>query len=251
MSADQNRSSSRSIWTCLGIGCLVLIVVTVVVVVGGGYLVYRNAKQFADEMQDPEARSERTLKALGAGSLPEGYHAIGSFKIPFIFEMAIISDEMPEDMQEQEAGAAEPTPTGDEDPAKMFIYIEVMSIGDKQQELRDFFEGKRKSTDMMENVDVDFERGDVIDRGSVEDPEQPFLWVASRGDVTMEGHQGAYPAIITMTLIECTADDRMRMGIWFVPDPQSGVALAEADYAGTAADGAVIDDFLGHFSLCE
>ncbi len=251
MSADQNRSSSRSIWTCLGIGCLLLIVVTVVVVVGGGYLVYRNAKQFADEMQDPEARSERTLAALGAASLPEGYHAVGSFKIPFLFEMAIISDQLPEDMQAQET-QPEPTPAaGDGDPAKMFIYLEVLSIGNTQQELRDFFEGKRSSTDMMDNVDVDFQRGDVIDRGAIDDPDQPFLWVASRGNVTMEGHQGSYDAIITMTLIECTADDKMRLGIWLVPDPESETALAEANYSGTAADGAVITGFLDHFALCE
>ena len=251
MSADSNHSSSRSIWTCLGIGCLVLIIVTVVAVVGGGYLVYRNAKRFADEMQDPQARSERTMKALGAQSLPEGYYAMGSFKIPFLFEMAMLTDQLPDEMQPDGAEGVESSGRAESDPAKMFIYLEVISIGEKQQELRDFFEGKRDSTDMMENVDVDFRRGDVIDRGSIDNPDQPFLWVASRGTVTTEDHHGAYDAIITMTLIECTSDDRMRMGIWLVPDASADLELAEANYAGTSADGPVIEEFLGHFSLCE
>ncbi|HEY4573730.1 MAG TPA: hypothetical protein VIJ26_07205, partial [Thermoanaerobaculia bacterium] len=57
--------------------------------------------------------------------------------------------------------------------------------------------------------------------------------------------------VVTMVLPQCP-DDRLRFGIWIGPAPagSEGKPVAEADYQGTAADPAAMQEFLGHFRLC-
>ncbi len=56
--------------------------------------------------------------------------------------------------------------------------------------------------------------------------------------------------IVTMLMPQCPHETRLRFGLWFGPDPSEGQPVAEADFAGTNADPAAMQEFLGHFQLC-
>ena len=53
-----------------------------------------------------------------------------------------------------------------------------------------------------------------------------------------------------MVMPECPGDHRLRFGMWFGPDPAPEKPVAEADFTGTNADPAALQEFLGHFKLC-
>jgi hypothetical protein len=93
----------------------------------------------------------------------------------------------------------------------------------------------------------------VIRRGQVEVGGHTVLYQASQGEITHKGAETGgvsvtqkKEGIVTMVLPEC-ADDRLRFGIWMGPPP----AGAADDYTGTTADPAALQEFLGHFRLCE
>ena len=53
-----------------------------------------------------------------------------------------------------------------------------------------------------------------------------------------------------MSLIECEGDSRLRIGIWFVPDPDPDAAPEELELTGTPGDPDAMADFYSHFDLC-
>lgn len=44
--------------------------------------------------------------------------------------------------------------------------------------------------------------------------------------------------------------ERVRMGIWFGPDPVPDTPVDEADFSGTVADETEIQRFMSGFDLC-
>ncbi len=53
-----------------------------------------------------------------------------------------------------------------------------------------------------------------------------------------------------MVMPMCPHDPRLRFAMWYGPDPAPDKPVAEADYSGSAADPAAIQEFVGHFRLC-
>ena len=53
-----------------------------------------------------------------------------------------------------------------------------------------------------------------------------------------------------MIRVDCPQDDRLRMGLWFIPDPAPREKPEGAAFAGTPADPEAIRNFAGHFRFC-
>ncbi len=82
----------RSPWLYALFGCLGLIAVIVVVIGALAFVGVRTARNIAADNEDPERRGQRALEILGAAEAPGGYHAVAVVSVPFVIDMAILSD---------------------------------------------------------------------------------------------------------------------------------------------------------------
>jgi hypothetical protein len=230
--AGRPVKKKTSPWIYVGIGCLVVMVIGVAAVGTIAFYGYRKAKQFGEELKDPVAREAKVKAVLHADTLPPGYFAVMSISVPFVMDMAMLSDKAPgEDGQLRSMGE------------RGFIYVSVMSQGRDQQELRDFFEGKTNDESVLRRNNINVNTKEILKRGSIEQRGRRMLYIAQRGDISMSGHHSG-EGLASQILVQCGTDSRMRLGIWFGPDPGGD------DLAGTPADEAAIGQFMSHFKPC-
>jgi hypothetical protein len=238
------RTGKTSPWVYVAIGCGVTILLGVAVVVGGGFMVYRWGKRMERDLKDPATREARVREVLGAERIPEGYHAVVGMEVPFIMEMAILSDVPPRE------GEDEP-PRGFEQ--RGFFYFRMASMlsgGRDRRRLEDYFEGRSEDADFLRHGSIHFDRGEVLGRGEIEVPGAARArYVAQRGSIAMGGAGGG-AGLTSMVLVDCEGDGRLRMAIWFGPDPQREAPEGEASLAGSAADPEALAAFLGNFRFC-
>jgi hypothetical protein len=226
-----NQQKKTSPWVYVAVGCVGIVVLGLAGMGTLAYLGYRKAKQFGEEMKDPRARETKVKAVLGAERLPEGYYPVIGMSIPFFMDMAMLSDEPPgSDGQLREMGE------------RSFIYMNMLGQAKDQQELREYFEGKRKDAEALRRINVNVNGRDVLKRGVIDQGGHQVLYMAQRGDVSMQGKRRT--GITTTLLVQCPKDSRMRMGIWLGPDPGGD------ELAGTPADEEAIKTFMGHFKPC-
>lgn len=232
--ADRN-----SVLIGIGIGCIAVILGLMAMAGACSFWVYRQAEQIQRDVEDPGARRSRVLEILGTDSLPEGYHPVAAFSVPFLLRTAVLGDrEVPEGEEQR----------GQPFDERGFIFVETLGVGQDEQQLRDYFEGRTDDPSVLEengfNMDVD----EVLSRGTLPpDGDVRFLYMAQRAAVALQGFRGR--GLSALVLVDCPDDERRRMGIWFGPDPESGDDGA-ADLAGTPADPEAISGFLANFSFC-
>ena len=116
------------------------------------------------------------------------------------------------------------------------------------QELRDYFEGKTDDPRVLRDNNIDVDVDEIITRGIVPLDAATLMYVAQRGSVSTQGFKGE--GVTSVTLIDCPDDKRLRMAIWFGPDPDPGLTADEADLTGTPADEAALVEFMGGFRFC-
>ena len=230
-----SETKATSPWVWIGCGCGIVMLLAVAAVVGLGVFGARKARELQEEMLDPEAREEKALDILGAEAIPDGYHAMLGLKIPFLMEMAMLSD--------RPAAAGEEPQGFDE---RGFIYLKMITFGRQQEELRDFFEGKTDNADVLRRQNINLRVGERLSNGEVEREDTELLWVAHRGNIDMMGSRSE--GITSLMLFDCPQDHRMRLGIWF--GPYSGESDSEANLAGTPADGAAVEAFVQGMRPC-
>ncbi len=227
----------RSPWLYVGIGCAAVLLLAVIGVATVGYLGYRKAKQMAAEMTDPTARTAKVKAVLGCDTLPPGYNAVFAISIPMLMDMALITDQVP-DAQGRTHGTAK----------LGLMYMNVLSQAQQQKDLREFFEGRKAEADLLRQQGIRIDGRQVLRRGTVEVNGQNLAYVAQRGDVDMKGTR--FSGLTTLFLVDCHADQRMRLGVWFGRDPAPGQSPETADFSGTPADEGSLRDLVGHFKLC-
>jgi hypothetical protein len=233
MSTDKKTSP----WLYVGVGCLVALGLLVVGVVGVGYFGYRYARQVGEEMKDPVAREAKVKDVLGTQDIPSGYYPVLGLSIPFVMEMAILSDI-------ETLGSSGPA-----FKQRGFIYMNMLGGTKQQQELRDFFEGKTTDSSMLRQQSIRVRAGDIIRRGEVQDKDRRMLYVAQRG--TIEVRNAEVGGVTTMLMVACPNDTRTRLGIWFGPDPDPSAPVKSANFKGSPADEDQIRSFAGQFDFCK
>src|SRR5215813_3669824 len=93
--AGRPIQKKTSPWVYVGIGCLVVVVIGVAAVGTVAFYGYRKAKQFTEEMKNPAAREAKVKSILHAETLPPGYYAVIGMSVPFVMDMAMLSDKEP------------------------------------------------------------------------------------------------------------------------------------------------------------
>jgi len=239
MESDSPAPRPRSAWSTLGCTCGLLIVLVLAGLAILAWLTYREAQAVKASFRDPKAREAKTREVLPFDTLPEGYHALGSFSIPLIAQLAFFGDRMPGPGQEANQGMEH----------QGFIYMSLRQVRDNKREILRYLKGEQagKKPDWIQR-NADFEAGDPIGRGTVQVKGVPVYYFASRGAVKQP--KGKLGGLLNLILADCPNDSRIRFAVWLGPDPAPEKPVAELDIHGTNADPAALEAFLGHFQLC-
>lgn len=244
----QQKQSGIPPWVWIGCGCLGAIGLVVAVIVGAGVWGINKAVEFGEAMEDPVKREEKALEVLGADELPEGYHAVIALEIPFLFEMAMLSDVPPDENGQPGDGAQ-----------RGFFFLNLLRLGDDEAGIRDFFDGKSEDLSAIgddTNVDLDLE--ERVASGAIERDADTLKWVSHRGrvrnmaqDLPEDPGEGeaANKGLVTLFLMDC-GDERGRIGIWYGRDPNPEAPPAELELAGTVGDSASIETFMAPIRPC-
>jgi hypothetical protein len=235
---------STSPWVYIGCGCGAAVLLALAGLAGVTWWGYRQAKDLETGFKDPQVRAQRTREILAYRELPAGYYPAGAISIPLLMHIAFLSDQEPGKGQS-------PTTQGQVDFGERgFVFINMRHLKDNKEKMERYLRGEAPPPDESPwaQSNVKFDPKQVIRRGTVSASGQQFLYTTSRGEVSRQGHRHE-EGIVTMVMPQCP-DDRLRFGIWFGPDPAPDKPVAEADYAGTNADPAAIQEFLGHFEMC-
>ncbi len=238
------QPKKTSPWVYLGVGCGVAVLLGLIAISGFTYLVYRKGKEMTESFKDPKAREAKTREVLPYTELPAGYYPGGAMSIPFLMDFAVFTDREPTSGQGPDQGNFD---------ERSFIFMNMRHLRDNREKMERYLRGEAPAPEdsAWSKSNVNFDAKKVIRRGQVEVGGQTVLYQASQGEITHKGAETGgisveqkKDGIVTMVLPEC-ADDRLRFGIWMGPPP------AGDDYTGTPADPAALQEFLGHFRLCE
>jgi len=227
----------RPPWTHVGIGCAVAAGLAFSGGVTLALLGYRWVKGVEKDLEDPGTREDRVREVLGCETLPDGYYPVVGVSVPFVTDTAVLSDRPVVSGEDRERFGQ-----------RGFIYVKVvMAPGRDQQELRDYFDGRRDDPEILRRNHIRVDSREVVRRGSIEQASRRLLYLAQRGEAGVFGHDGK--GLHALILVDCSEDRRLRLGIWFGPDPAAAGDDAP-DYSGTPADPEAIASFMGHFRLC-
>jgi len=223
-------------WVYVAIGCGGALLLALLGLVGFGVIVYRKGKQIEAEMKDPAARASKVREVLH-GDVPEGYYPVFALSVPFLMDMAMLGDHPPD---------AKGAP--DKRMDRGFIYVQSVTTGQQQDELKRYFEGKTDNAEALRRGNIHIDAKETIRRGALDIPGQDTLYLAQRGNIAM--NESRSHGLTTMILIDCPQDTRQRLGIWFGPDPAPDEPVEKVEWTGSVADEAAMRDFMGHFKLC-
>lgn len=232
----------------VGCGCGAAMALALVVVMGLAWLSYSRGQRFEKELQDPVARDARSREILGYRELPEGYHPLGGFSVPFFQKMAMLSDREPAPDEELSGPA-------DAFGRRGFVYLEARSSGARRREVEAYFDGESEHSEFFQDVDQRFTDGEVLGRGRLRAGGADVRYVAELGEMTLRDEK--LPTVLSRLLLVCPEHARLRVAMWFEPAPEAategaaGAPVEAGALEGTPADPAALRSFLDHFRLCE
>ncbi len=250
--ANGSQSGSNS-WSWFLGGCLVAIVALGLVVCGAGFMLVQWGKGVERELKDPATRTEKAKRVLGATELPEGYYAMVALSIPYIADIAVLTDKAPDDKGNIPGFGA-----------RGLIYMRSMRLGGNPQEIEDFVTGKTDDVDALRRNKINIGPGDVLARGTLEGRAgaESLLYLVKRGSLQMNEH--SVQGLSALVMPKCApADGKQRIAIWFCPepeaakglkpdaaDPAASAAAVGAALAGSCGDPQEIAAFMDHFRPC-
>ncbi len=197
----------RSPWLYALFGCLGLVAVIVVVIGALTFVGVRTVRNIAADNEDPERRGQRALEILGASEAPGGFHAVAVVSVPFVIDMAILSDVLPGE-----------EPWTGEFGERGFYYVQALWGGD---DLRAFFDGEASEAAALRDLGLEIDLEENIGRGDLDREDVAARWATFRGS-TRFGPGEQIGELVTLIEFDCPRDERMRMGIWFGPAGEAG-----------------------------
>jgi hypothetical protein len=234
------EKKGTSPWVFIGVGCLLSVFLIVAVVVAIGAWGFSQVRELQRSMEDPQARTELAKEMLVTDELPEGYNTMLALSIPFLFETVVLTDSEPDENGRIERFGE-----------RGFVYFKTLRMGDQEQELRDFFDGETDDPQFFDQTSIRVDAREFVGRGTIEEDDRTLRWVAYRGEIRDRDQGNFGEGLNAMIMVECPGAERVRMGIWFGPDPSPDTAADEADFSGTVADEAEIQRFMSRFDVCK
>jgi hypothetical protein len=225
-------------WAWVGCGCLGAIGGIAIFAVTVGFWGVQKARQFGEEIADPTERGRKVLAVLGASEMPEGYHPVVAFSVPFLLDVAVLSDLPPDE-------TGKPPEFGEHG----FIYVSYPAFGQDREQIRDFFDGKRDNLEELGRHRIDLELDERISNGKISREADDVLWVSYRGTIDTNDAGRSKEGLMALMLLDC-GDSRHRFGIWLGPDPDPEAAIGDLDVSGTVADPEAIERFLAPIDPC-
>lgn len=259
-------------WVWVGCGCLLFPLAIGAVIVAAGFFAVNLGKSAIDKMADPAKREAAALESLGAKSLPEGWHVRTYFGV-FGFNMITLGD-----------GTPPPPPAGDtfEEKARSFQNIDLGNLDDNKRiffflkldknnedTIEEILNDRRSRSGMNLDLGVKFENARELSRGDLQVAGHRVAFVGKEGQ--LETRNGQHEVVYSELSYDCP-DKIRRLAIFFQlkeeeeaaaggeikgarpdgypPAEASPGAEAAAAYAGTPADPAALEAFLGHFAVC-
>jgi hypothetical protein len=239
------QKKPTSPWVWVGCGCGAVVLLAMAALAGLTWWGYRTGKEFTDSMTDPQKRAAKVQSVLPYKELPAGYYPAFAFSAPMGFmTMAMFSDRDPGTGQ-----GAGPNQSFEE---RGFLFFSMRHIRDNKEKMERYLRGEtpRPEDSGWAQSDVKFNAKEVVRRGSVNVGGTEVLFSAGRGEISRQGKADKH-GLVAMVMPRCPNDNRLRFGMWFGPDPAADKPAAETDFTGTNADPAAIQEFLGHFQLCD
>lgn len=254
-------------WSLLGCGCAVLVLGALLIFAGVTFVTYRQAERFkAGYDGDPEAAAARVRAVLPHAELPAGYYPLGGLSVPFLFDLAVLTDLPP--------GERSPRPGTRRFRERGLLYVSTLSPRRDDAQVRAYFEeGPEPAAggrgDDMELVIPDdeigsdlalaFESRELVGRGRVALPGGEAYYAARRGELSISGRSS--PGLATFLYMRCAGGGRrLRLGLWFAAEPQSrpaegveagGAATEElAEAPPSPADPQALEAFLAPLRVC-
>jgi len=225
-------------WAWVGCGCLGAILAIAFFVFAAGFWAVQKARQFGEEIADPDERAKKALAVLGASELPDGYHPVIAFSVPMLLDLSVLSDLPPDE-------SGRPPEIGE----RGFVYVSYPAFGQNQRELRDFFEGRSDDFDELGRHRLDLDLEERIANGRIAREEDDVLWVSHRGAIDTDDVGKSQEGLLALLLFDC-GDSRNRIGIWLGPDPDPDATPAELELSGTVSDPEAIESFLSPIRPC-
>ena len=233
-----SEGKRTSPWVYVAVGCSIPLLLIAILFGATLFWGYRFSKHLREDT--PEIRAENVKQVLGCREIPEGYYATMTLSIPFVVDLAILSDRPPDFKEKRQQKPFD---------KQGFIYVNAIR-GRKGRTLRDYIEGKADASELLDQgMHVEMGDREEIGRGSFPLENATAYYAANRGSIMAD--RQALRGLVSLIYFECPGDRRFRMGVWFGPDPKAGQPLGSAaDYAGTQADEAKIREFASQFAPC-
>ncbi len=208
-------SKSTSPWVYVGCGCALLAVGMVTAIGACGMMGWREIRDLEATMKDPVVREQKVLEMLGTDALPDGLYAQFYLRIPFLLDVAMVSDIA------SDAGFEEGHRPFTFDQ-QMVSVLDVRDLGGHRAQFRSNLEDERLATDALEDVDVDlgFRAREVLGRGELAFDGWTYVHQRVRGQSSGPGSRREGVGVLGE--IRCDDDDgRLRILSWFRADEAS------------------------------
>ncbi len=239
----QQSTAPKWILGC-GCGCALFAGLVIASIVGAGIFGTSLFKDYVEDMRDPASRTAKATEILGASELPDGYSAHLYFKIPWVFDLVILSDGEPTVLDGDGFELA-----AENVGENLFVFFALRKGRMDEEEIDEMLAGRRKSNEGV-NVDVGIEvdSSERLGEGEFEIASQRISYVANRGSVSLDGDR--IPGIYSRILIDCPGDNLTRTGVFFKRDPEDLEGKRPLEIPGSPADEDTLREFLGHFNVC-
>ncbi len=232
------------LWITLGCGCLLLVGLVIGAVVAAGFFGVSAFKGYVDDMKDPAVRAAKAGEILGTSSLPDGYSAQLFLRIPWVFDMVVLTDGEPMPVEEGDDFDLTPGTVGEH----LFLYFKLRRKKLDEEEIERMLRGEPTSDGIRADVGLEFEPEEELARGAFEIEPQRLAYVAHRGELDFEERD--LPGIFSQVVIDCPGDDLTRVAVWFRRDPEDLAPGEVSDPAGSPADEAALRAMMAHFNVC-
>lgn len=230
-------------WLFVAIGCGSVLLLVGLLIAGAALFIFKKADETSDDMANPVARTEKVKKALGAQTLPEGYHAVMTISLPRLMDTTVISTKAP-----GKGGDAASS-------RRSFMYIRLRAATARDaQGMRDYLEGRTDDDSALTRSKLRMRTEQLVGRGAVDlEGGRRVLYLAQRGELQFGGNSSSKegPGLNALVLFECPTQSDVRMGIWTAPDTSPEVPLEQLDTRGTPVDPEAIRSFMSHFNPCQ